>query len=34
MRRLIDLVDAKLDQLNRSIWGTLLFALAFRFLIG
>jgi hypothetical protein len=34
MRRLLDLVDAKIDQLNCSIWGVLLLALAFRFLIG
>jgi hypothetical protein len=34
MRRLLDSVDANLDLLNRSIWGVLLLALAFRFLIG
>jgi hypothetical protein len=34
MRRLLALVDAKLAQLNRSIWGVLFLALAFRFLIG
>jgi hypothetical protein len=34
MPRLLDLVDTKLDQLNRSMWGVTLLALVFRFLIG